>query len=98
MTHIMTHDMTPLTHLSVRGIDPRVAAEIRRIAKEEGISLNRAALKLLERGAGIEPQKSKPKTIGHDLDHLAGTWTEAEEQEFLDFIRPCEQIDEEFWK
>jgi len=88
----------PVTHLSIRGIDPRVSAELRRIAAEEGISLNKAALKLLAKGAGITPEKRPARTIGHDLDHLAGKWTEAEARAFLESIRTCEEIDEEHWK
>ncbi|MFP4179850.1 MAG: hypothetical protein ACLFSA_07320 [Spirochaetaceae bacterium] len=33
-----------------------------------------------------------------DLDHLAGTWSEAEAREFEEYISPFEQIDEEMWK
>lgn len=95
----MTDGEKPLTRLTIRGIGPRVAAEIRRIAKEQGVSLDRAAQMLLERGAGIEPQKKPaPKTIGHDLDHLFGTWTDEEATAFLESIRSCEQVDEDLWK
>lgn len=31
----------------------------------------------------------------NDLDHLAGTWSEAEAREFEEYVAPFEQIDEE---
>jgi hypothetical protein len=36
----------------------------------------------------------KHTVIGHDLDHLFGTWKELHAQEFLESIQPCAQLDE----
>ena len=84
--------------VTIRGIEPDLAKILERISREEGISLNKAALKLLARGANLQRETEAKREIGHDLDHLFGTWTEAETEDFLKCIRSCEQIDEGFWQ
>ena len=42
-----------MNQLTVRGFDDELSAIMRRLAKQEGISLNQAALRLLRKGAGI---------------------------------------------
>jgi len=44
--------------------------------------------------AGLD--RKKRNVIGSDLNHLFGTWDEAEAHQVLESIRSCEQIDEEF--
>ncbi|MBN1944700.1 MAG: hypothetical protein JW797_03445 [Bradymonadales bacterium] len=87
-----------MNQLTIRGFDERLAKAIRDLAKKERISLNKAALRLLEKGAGLEEGKEDDRTVGKALDHLLGTWTESEEREFLAAIDACEQVDEEMWK
>lgn len=76
--------------LTIRGLDPRLQEEILRKAREERISLNKAALRLLEKRANLP---SLSQTVGDSLDHLMGAWTEKEAGRFLSGIRSCEQID-----
>ena len=83
--------------LTVRGINEKLSAAIHRLAREEDISLNKAALKLLGRGAGID-RGNRKKTIGSDLDHLFGTWEPTEADDFLRSICSCRHIDEAFWQ
>ena len=68
--------------ISVRGIGPELAKAIRRVANEHGIPSNQAVLKLLAKGANLLPGA----VIGHDLDHLFGTWQPAEAKSFLQSI------------
>jgi hypothetical protein len=84
--------------ITVRDLDPELAEALARLAKAEGLSLNKAALKLLARGAGFTAE-SKPKTvIGNDLDALFGTWTAGEAQAFLESTRTLDDVDEGLWK
>ncbi len=88
-----------MKQLSLRGFDPELEKSIRDLAREEGISLNRAAIRLLRKGAGLDPKSKKSSdVIGRSLDHLIGKWSAAEAQEFLRSIEPLEQIDRSFWK
>ena len=36
--------------------------------------------------------------VYHDLDYLAGTWTEEDDKEFLQATEDFNKIDEELWK
>ena len=60
--------------LTIRGFDDELTDRIRQLARREGISLNRAVLRLLRRGAGLGERDDKPDVVGDSLDHLIGTW------------------------
>ena len=89
--------MKQIRQITVRGLDPALEDEIRRLASDEGISLNKAALRLLRKGAGLREGAPSRPVIGDGLDHLFGTWSEKEAKEFTAAIRPCERIDRELW-
>jgi len=88
--------MTQISQLTLRGLPPRLQREIRELARREGVSLNKAALRLLEKGAGLAPRSED--RIGNSLDALIGTWSEKEATTFLESIKACEQIDAELWE
>ena len=93
----MTRNMTQQSQLTLRGLDPRLQREIRDLARREKISLNKAAVRLLEKGAGLGSSEASDR-IGHSLDHFIGTWTHDEAEELLESIQSCEQIDAELWR
>ena len=86
-----------MKQLTIRGFGDELTRAIRRLANRDGTSLNRAAVKLLRRGAGLEDKKG-PDTVGSSLDHLIGTWTDAEADEFERALRHFETIDEDMWQ
>jgi hypothetical protein len=88
----------PKNQLTIRGLDPRVAAEIERVARMEGVSLNRAAVGLLRKGAGVAIGQDDANQIGQSLDHLFGTWSRDQADKLLESIRSCEQVDGDFWQ
>jgi antitoxin FitA-like protein len=71
--------------ITVRNIPPGVAKAVKAKARKEGLSLNRAVVSLLEEAAGVAA-RAKP-VVHHDLDHLAGTWSQAEYDEFMESLR-----------
>jgi hypothetical protein len=85
------------SRITVRGLDALLAEKIQQLAAEEGISLNKAALRLLRRGAGLPERDTRPR-IGSSLDAFIGTWSEEEATELLESIRSCNQVDPEFWR
>ena len=87
-----------MKQLSLRGFDPELEKRIREIAKKEGLSLNRATLRLLRNGAGLDDTGRAESIVGNSLDRLIGKWSSKEEKEFLRSIEPLEQIDRSFWK
>ncbi|NEO57304.1 MAG: hypothetical protein F6K54_32075 [Okeania sp. SIO3B5] len=54
------------------------------------------ALKLLEKQE-ITPTELEEKST-HQLDKLAGTWTETDEIEFLENTQPFRKIETNLWK
>ena len=57
-----------MNRMTIKGLDDELMKKIRDLAKQEGNSLNRTAIKLLRRGPGL-----LDGTIGSSLDHLFGT-------------------------
>ena len=83
--------------LTIRNFDAELDRHLRALASAEGISLNQAALRLLQRGAGLGPSANRGNVVGSALDHLGGTWSEAEARSFEAAMAPFERIDDEFW-
>lgn len=79
-------------------MDRELAREVRALARREGISLNKAALKLLRRGAGLERESKPSNVIGDALDDLIGTWSRDESRAMRRATKVFEKIDHELWK
>lgn len=84
-----------MAQITLRGMDPEIEREIRRMAKKRGQSLNRVILDMICQHAGISKKDKMPLT--DSLRKLAGGWSEKDASEFMESIRSCEQIDEEMW-
>ncbi|MGH9420658.1 MAG: hypothetical protein ACRD3J_11840, partial [Thermoanaerobaculia bacterium] len=61
-------------------------------------SLNKAALTLLRRGAGIVESDQSSASVGDTLDRFIGRWSASDEKRLLRSIAPCETVDEALWK
>jgi hypothetical protein len=59
------------------------------------MSVNGLILSYIHKGIGVDPLA---RTRYHDLDTLAGTWSNEDKDEFIRAISSFEQIDEELWK
>lgn len=87
-----------MNQLTVRGFDDELATRIRQLAKQDGTSLNQAALKMLRKGAGMADPSQKPDTVGSSLDHLIGTWSDNEAAELEAALQEFEIVDEADWQ
>jgi hypothetical protein len=76
-----------MKQLSLRGFDEELLERIRNVARNRGISLNKATILLLRRGAGLQENRNAAAVVGDSLDHLIGKWSEEEEKELLETIR-----------
>ncbi|MBI1297944.1 antitoxin [bacterium] len=86
-----------MTQLTVRGIDAKLHQYLKQEAERRGESVNRYVLSLLRNAAGDE--SNTQKTLRHhDLDHLAGTWSEDEFEAFDRQLAAQRTIDEEIWR
>jgi hypothetical protein len=82
--------------ITIRGIDPSASEKLKMVAKNEGKSVNRFILELIDQNIGI--QKKKKITKNHkDLDHLFGKWSEDEFNKIQGVIDDQRKIDPELW-
>ncbi len=89
-----------LKQLTLRGVETDLAERIRVLAKQERISINKAALRLLRKGAGLDlaAAASRRETIGSTLDRFIGSWTSDEADAVLGATADFQRIDEAFWR
>ncbi len=86
-----------MTQLTVRGFDKPLEQRIRQHARRKGVSLNKAALDLLRRGAGLAPD-SHGDTVGDSLDRFAGTWTREQARAFERAVSVMDRVDPGLWR
>jgi hypothetical protein len=77
--------------ISLRNLPPEVERAIRDTSRREGISLNKATIRLLE--ASLH----KP-AINTDFDEFCGTWSKAEADQFDRALLQMRQVDPADWK
>jgi len=87
-----------LKQLTLRGFDSELERRLRLEARSGGLSLNQAALRLLRRGAGLGGERSSPNAVSSALDHLIGTWSEADARSLQEATAVFDRVDEDFWK
>lgn len=84
-----------MSQLTVRDVDEPLGDALKREAARRGLSVNRLVLQLLRESLGQEPSP-EPRQYT-DLDHLAGTWTAAEADEFDRLLAAQREIDDALW-
>ena len=87
-----------MKQLTVRGFDDELSDAVRGLARREGISLNKAALRLLRKGAGLADGAEGRAKVGSSLDHLIRVWTPEEADELDAALKQFDKIDEEMWR
>src|SRR5258705_11986040 len=65
-------EVTVMNQLSLRGFDKELARRIRELARREHVSLNKAALLLMRRGAGLVESETSSSAVGEVLRRVAG--------------------------
>lgn len=83
-------------NIHLRNVDSKTLYRLKEEAARYEISVNTLILNLVKNGLGLSSQRTLP--IYHDLDALAGTWSEKKANAFLKDISDFEQIDKEIWK
>ena len=85
-----------MSQITLRGIDPEVEKEIRKISRKTGKSLNIVIQEIIYKHTGFNQKRKTP--AADSLRALAGGWSEKEAADFFESVKSCEQIDEEMWK
>lgn len=84
-----------MAQITLRGLDPELEKEIRRIARRNRRSLNSVILDMIYQFTGRKKSQKIPRA--DSLRKLAGGWSRKDAAEFLESIKSCQQIDEEMW-
>lgn len=82
--------------ITIQDLDEATAAWISEEASRRGVSVETIILQLIQKGIHLEQEQAQLPTY-HDLDSLAGTWSEEQENEFLNALTDFEQMDEKLW-
>jgi len=85
-----------LRSITIEGIDDVTASWLVEEAGRRGVSVEVVAGLLLRRGLEWERRRAALPTY-HDLDALAGTWSEDEAVAFLQTVADFEQVDASLW-
>ena len=86
-----------LKNMTLRGLDPQLAARLREAAAQEGKSVNQTALDALRKQFGLD-QSRRFTEVHRDLDHLFGRWDEDEFAQIQRKIDSERRIDPELWQ
>jgi plasmid stability protein len=86
-----------MANLSIRGLDDKALAELKKRAVKEQASVNTLVVRLIEQGLGR--RRAKPALRRHDdLDALAGRWRKSEAADFERATAPFTEVDAALWK
>ena len=87
-----------MNQLSIRGMSPELEREVRALSRREGISMNKAVLRLLGQGMGIGPM-SRPRLdrVGPALDRFIGSWSPERGEALERALADLEAVDPSLW-
>ncbi|MCL4195595.1 MAG: hypothetical protein KJZ87_27905 [Thermoguttaceae bacterium] len=81
----------------IRDLDPRTFQRLQAEAERRGVDVDRLAGQQLRDALGTTLAETRPEPH-HDLDHLAGTWSEEETESFFSAVAHCRRVDENLWQ
>ena len=82
--------------MSIRGLDDKALARLKRQAEREGSSLNSLVVRMLQ-GETRPTEGSQRTRKFDDLDALAGTWSQKEARAFERRTAPFGDVDPALW-
>ncbi len=85
-----------MTILSVRNLDAEALRRLKNSAMEEGASVNSLVVRLIETATGVRPE-APANRVYHELDALAGTWSEDDAEAFARAVAVLDQPDQALW-
>ena len=83
--------------VTIRGVDPEVAAKLKAAAEKQGKSINQLTLDIIKEGLGCKKSKKYSREY-NDLDHLFGRWSDEEYNKIQSEINKGRTIDPYLWK
>jgi len=86
------------TAITIDGLDPATLEQLRVEARRRGVEVSVVARESLKRGLPPVRIATAGQAPFHDLDAFAGTWSDAEGDEFLAAIEDFSRIDPDLWR
>ena len=83
--------------ISFQETDKSLVQQLRKQAEQHNVSLDALVLDLVRMGLTISQSESQLQTF-HDLDDLAGTWSEQDAKAFNRVVADFEKVDERLWQ
>jgi len=83
--------------ITIPDVDDTTVTWLVEEARRRGLSMEMVAGLLLRRGLEWERRRAELPAY-HDLDALAGTWSEDEAVAFLQAVADFEQVDSSLWQ
>ena len=85
------------TNITIQILDGTTAKWISEEAERRGVSAESLVVELIRKEMNEDRRISQLQAY-HDLDSLAGTWSEEQEAELLNAVADFEQVDEKLWR
>ena len=82
--------------ITLRNLPPELARLLGRKAQEQRMSLNRAAIHLMEEAVGRRQGRPRAPQY-HDLDRFSGAWSKQEASAFEKALATQRAIDPDLW-
>ena len=83
---------------TIRGIDRDLDRAVRETATRFDVSINKAAVSLMKKGAGLDATGQAKGPPYHDMDSLAGALPREEAARLLGTLKDQRKIDHELWR
>ena len=83
------------SNFNLRGLPIAVMNRLKLAAQKQDTSVNLLIIRFIEQGIGYSHEVRK--NTHHELDKLAGTWSEEEAAEFQRNTADFEKIDKDLW-
>jgi hypothetical protein len=81
----------------LRNLDEITARRLKEEAERRRTSVNSLVLELVKSGIDKSVRRRR-NAVHHDLDALAGTWSDAYAREFTTQVAPFDRVDPELWR
>jgi hypothetical protein len=83
------------TSITIRDLDLVTLQRLESEARRRGVDVPTLARDVLRQAV---PQVSPTSQVHHDLDSLAGTWSQADADAFEAAVADFRRVDQELWK
>ncbi len=85
------------SEITIKNIDKTILERLKFEANQQGLDIKAMVLQLIKKSLGLEWIKDNV-TSYHDLDNLAGTWSDKEFEVFSEKIASFNEVEKDLWE